>query len=40
VDVVVATPGRLMAHMRETEAFTLQHLQYLVVRLNILTAVQ
>lgn len=30
VDVVVATPGRLIAHMRQTEGFTLQHLRYLV----------
>lgn len=30
VDVLVATPGRLMDHLRNTKGFTLQHLYYLV----------
>eukprot|EP00276_Gloeochaete_wittrockiana_P005078 CAMPEP_0184655008 /NCGR_PEP_ID=MMETSP0308-20130426/12652_1 /TAXON_ID=38269 /ORGANISM="Gloeochaete witrockiana, Strain SAG 46.84" /LENGTH=643 /DNA_ID=CAMNT_0027091249 /DNA_START=34 /DNA_END=1965 /DNA_ORIENTATION=+ len=30
-DVVVATPGRLMDHLRDTPAFTLQHLSFLVI---------
>ena len=29
-DVVVATPGRLMAHLSGTPGFTLEHLRYLV----------
>ncbi|CAM6117476.1 unnamed protein product [Calypogeia fissa] len=31
VDILVATPGRLMDHLRNTKGFTLQHLYYLVV---------
>ena len=30
VDILVATPGRLMAHMKGTPGATLQHLRYLV----------
>lgn len=30
VDVVVATPGRLMSHMQSTQGFTLQDLRFLV----------
>lgn len=29
-DVLVATPGRLMAHLKQTPGFTLKHLRYLV----------
>ncbi|KAH7545182.1 hypothetical protein FEM48_Zijuj01G0066500 [Ziziphus jujuba var. spinosa] len=31
VDILVATPGRLMDHINSTEGFTLEHLCYLVV---------
>ncbi|XP_068654649.1 DEAD-box ATP-dependent RNA helicase 1 [Aristolochia californica] len=31
VDILVATPGRLMDHINNTKGFTLQHLCYLVV---------
>ncbi|TPX71517.1 hypothetical protein SpCBS45565_g01046 [Spizellomyces sp. 'palustris'] len=31
VDIVVATPGRLMDHLRGTKGFTLRHLRYLVI---------
>lgn len=31
VDILVATPGRLMDHINFTKGFTLEHLQYLVV---------
>ena len=31
VDIVVCTPGRLIEHIEQTEGFTLQHLQYLVM---------
>lgn len=30
VDILVATPGRLMDHINFTKGFTLQHLRYLV----------
>jgi ATP-dependent RNA helicase DDX51/DBP6 len=30
VDIVVATPGRLIDHISKTPNFTLQHLRYLV----------
>ena len=31
VDVLIATPGRLMDHIRQTAGFSLQHLRYLVI---------
>lgn len=31
VDILVATPGRLTDHIRETPNFTLQHLRFLVI---------
>ncbi|KAL3693533.1 hypothetical protein R1sor_007184 [Riccia sorocarpa] len=31
VDILVATPGRLMDHLRNTKGFTLENLQFLVV---------
>lgn len=31
VDILVATPGRLMDHINLTKGFTLQHLRYLVI---------
>ncbi|KAL2634035.1 hypothetical protein R1flu_005514 [Riccia fluitans] len=31
VDILVATPGRLMDHLRNTKGFTVEHLQFLVV---------
>lgn len=31
VDVLVCTPGRLMAHLESTPGFTLQHLRFLVI---------
>ena len=31
VDIVVATPGRLLDHIAQTPGFTLQHLRYLVI---------
>ena len=30
VDILVATPGRLVDHMTQTEGFSLEHLQFLV----------
>jgi len=31
VDILVATPGRLMDHINMTNGFSLEHLQYLVI---------
>ncbi|CAM9477015.1 unnamed protein product [Ectocarpus sp. 6 AP-2014] len=31
VDIVVATPGRLLDHLAQTPGFTLQHLRYLII---------
>ncbi|KAG0170862.1 ATP-dependent RNA helicase dbp6 [Apophysomyces sp. BC1034] len=31
VDILIATPGRLMDHLKETPNFTLQHLRFLVI---------
>lgn len=31
VDILIATPGRLMDHLNGTKGFTLEHLQYLVI---------
>lgn len=31
VDILIATPGRLLDHLRETPGFTLQHLRFLVI---------
>lgn len=31
VDVLVATPGRLVAHLQETPFFSLRHLRYLII---------
>ncbi|BGP58105.1 ATP-dependent RNA helicase dbp6 [Rhodotorula sphaerocarpa] len=31
VDILIATPGRLMDHLKSTAGFSLQHLRYLVV---------
>jgi ATP-dependent RNA helicase DDX51/DBP6 len=30
VDILIATPGRLMDHINMTKGFSLEHLQYLV----------
>lgn len=30
VDILIATPGRLMAHLQGTPGFTLSHLRFLV----------
>lgn len=34
VDILVATPGRLMDYINTTKGFTLEHLQYLVGTLS------
>lgn len=31
MDILIATPGRLTDHIRETRNFTLQHLRFLVI---------
>jgi ATP-dependent RNA helicase DDX51/DBP6 len=31
VDILIATPGRLMDHLKDTPNFTLQHLRFLVI---------
>lgn len=31
IDVLVCTPGRLMAHLEKTPGFTLQHLRFLII---------
>ncbi|KAH7388186.1 hypothetical protein KP509_16G062700 [Ceratopteris richardii] len=31
IDILVATPGRLMDHITSTEGFTLEHLRYMVI---------
>ena len=31
VDILIATPGRLMDHLKATPGFTLQHLRFLVI---------
>lgn len=36
VDILVATPGRLMDHINSTKGFTLEHLCYLVSIYHIL----
>jgi ATP-dependent RNA helicase DDX51/DBP6 len=35
VDILIATPGRLMDHINMTKGFSLEHLQYLVFLLTI-----
>jgi hypothetical protein len=30
VDIIVATPGRLVDHINKTDSFSLKHLRYLV----------
>lgn len=37
VDILVATPGRLMDHINNTKGFTLEHLCYLVSRVTTVT---
>jgi superfamily II DNA/RNA helicase len=37
VDILVATPGRLMDHINMTKGFSLEHLQYLVSLTSSLT---
>ena len=31
IDILVCTPGRLLEHLEQTDGFTLQHLQYLIL---------
>ena len=40
MDILVATPGRLMAHLRGTPGASLEHLRYLVgvLRLQVMSA--
>nr|CAB3451359.1 unnamed protein product [Digitaria exilis] len=35
VDILVATPGRLMDHINMTKGFSLEHLQYLICKSNL-----
>ncbi|KAH9621302.1 hypothetical protein KSS87_021778 [Heliosperma pusillum] len=35
VDILIATPGRLMDHINTTKGFTLEHLRYLVVLFKV-----
>mgnify|MGYP000164385185 FL=1 len=35
VDILVATPGRLMDHITSTKGFTLEHLRYLVSTITV-----
>ena len=37
VDVLVATPGRLVAHLAHTQGFTLEHLKFLVSQIVIVS---
>ncbi|TVU27911.1 hypothetical protein EJB05_19413, partial [Eragrostis curvula] len=35
VDILIATPGRLMDHINMTKGFSLEHLQYLICKSNL-----